>query len=120
MDDLPVVGPWNGRVVDDEQRIRLEKYFAKALENNNVLHLYDQKSLAEVFELRLAEAQTGTLPGLSECTQQRQTGDSYAAYVEQRQPNILKRMVKAVFKPLYRPFRYRYEDRLSEVQSSNW
>ncbi len=120
LDDLPVVGPWNGRVVDDEQRIRLEKYFAKALENNNVLHLYDQKSLAEVFELRLAEAQTGTLPGLSECTQQRQTGDSYAAYVEQRQPNILKRMVKAVFKPLYRPFRHRYEDRLIEVQSSNW
>lgn len=119
-EDLPVVGPWNGRVVDGEQLERLAGYFAEALEHNERLHLYDQKSLAAVFELRLTEARTGVLPGLSESTQQTKAGDSYAAYVEQRRPNILKRMVKAVFKPFYRPFRHRYEERLIEMQSSNW
>lgn len=119
-EDLPVVGPWNGRVVDGEQLERLAGYFAEALEHNERLHLYDQKSLAAVFELRLTEARTGVLPGLSESTQQTKAGDSYAAYVKQRRPNILKRMVKAVFKPFYRPFRHRYEERLIEMQSSNW
>ncbi len=119
-DDLPIIGPWNGRLMEADKLSRLEEYFSEALENNQKLCLYDQKNLVKVFELRLAEAKTGVLPGLSESTQQAHSGEKYALHVEQNKPNILKRAVKAVFKPIYRPFRYRYEDRLIEVQSSNW
>ena len=32
----------------------------------------------------------------------------------------IKGLVKRLLKPLYRPFRHRYEDRLIEIQNSNW
>ncbi len=119
-DDLPIIGPWNGRLMEADKLSRLEEYFSEALENNQKLCLYDQKNLVKVFELRLAEAKTGVLPGLSESTQQAHSGEKYALHVEQNKPNILKRAVKAVFKPLYRPFRHRYEDRLIDMQNSSW
>lgn len=124
---LWMIGPWNGRLVKEEDICRLEGYFREALAKNKEEKVYDQDCLQKVFELRMDEATTGILPGLSRKIERDTLGKTNMEYqlpgVEtsrQRKRNFFVRFLKKILKPLYHPFRWRYEDRLIGIQDSVW
>ncbi|MHC1732028.1 MAG: polysaccharide pyruvyl transferase family protein [Bacteroidales bacterium] len=134
-EDLPLIGPWNGRLMNDGDVEKLNNYFSKALEANREKKFYDQLSLSKVFSLRLAEAKTGTLPGIAERIERKapqqvlgKGEDEGAATTvlpaefseKPIKPNFFKRILKNLFKPLYKPFRLRYEDRILSIQQEGW
>lgn len=127
-EDLWMIGPWNGRLTNEEDIRTVEGYFEKALLNNKELKIYDQECLEKVFQLRLSEAKTGVLPGLSKRIERENTNpdgpeDLLPADQDTASPekqNSLKQFLKRLLKPLYRPFRRRYEDRLIHIQDSVW
>lgn len=116
-DDLSLIGPWNGKLLNIENVAKVEKYFFEALESNQSKKLYDQKSLVRIFNLRLEEARTGNLPGLVKKMDTIALGFSN---FEGENKNYFKNFLKRVLKPLYRPFRKRYENRLVDILNSNW
>lgn len=126
-EDLSLIGPWNGRLDSEEQIQKVESYFEQALKQNEVLKLYDQDALAEAFRLRLVEARTGNLPDLSRKIQ-RNSGNKRNEGTQQiplnyetpHQPSLFRRIAKKIIKPLYRPFRNRYEDRLIEIMHTTY
>ena len=127
-DDLWMIGPWNGRLDNEEDICKLQGYFQLALENNEKLKIYDQECLIKVFQLRLSEAKTGILPGLSRRVENENSilniwSDSNLPGTEIQVPkrkNVFFRFLKRILKPLYRPFRWRYEERLISIQDSVW
>lgn len=126
-EDLSLIGPWNGRLDSEEQIQKVESYFEQALKQNEVLKFYDQDALAEAFRLRLVEARTGNLPDLSRKIQ-RNSGNKRNEGTQQiplnyetpHQPSLFRRIAKKIIKPLYRPFRNRYEDRLIEIMHTTY
>ena len=68
-EDLKIIGPWNGRLLDENDILKLQGYLTQALGNNQLKRLYDQECLERAFSLRMEEAKTGLLPGLSSSTQ---------------------------------------------------
>ncbi|WP_369283528.1 polysaccharide pyruvyl transferase family protein [Oscillibacter sp. GMB15532] len=127
-DDLGLIGPWNGRLVNETDIQKLESYFNAALESNRKINRYDQKSLMQVFELRLAEARTGVLPGLVEKREVLKADamqeipplpESYAQ-AQPKKPSRIKRFFRSLIKPFYSPFRHRYEDRIINIQEVAW
>lgn len=124
---LWMIGPWNGRLVNEEDICCLERYFQEALAKNEKKKIYDQNCLQKVFELRLEEATTGVLPGLSRKIERGTLSKANIEYQlpgtgtdKQRRQNFLVRVLKKLLKPLYHPFRWRYEDRLISIQDSVW
>lgn len=119
-DDVPVFCPWWGKAWNDDVLSCLENSFEKALEANEKLGFYDQESLKKAFGLRLAEAQTGTLPDLSWSTGSHDSDITEELGDRMKKPGRLRSIFKKILKPLYQPFRHRYEDRLIELQTSVW
>ncbi len=117
---VSVFCPWWGKVQNNEALVFLKESFAKALEENKRLGLYDQECLNRVFELRLAEAQTGVLPGLSWSAGKQEEEIAGELRDRMKKPGILRRILKRMLKPLYQPFRHRYEDRILELQTAVW
>ncbi len=117
---VSVFCPWWGKVQNNEALVFLKESFAKALEENQRLGLYDQECLNRVFELRLAEAQTGVLPGLSWSAGKQEEEIAGELRDRMKKPGILRRILKRMLKPLYQPFRHRYEDRILELQTAVW
>lgn len=109
-----------GKVQNNEALVFLKESFAKALEENQRLGLYDQECLNRVFELRFAEAQTGVLPGLSWSAGKQEEEIAGELRDRMKKPGILRRILKRMLKPLYQPFRHRYEDRILELQTAVW
>lgn len=48
-EDLPLIGPWNGRLEKETDLDKLAQYFEQALEQNKICKQYDQNALQEVF-----------------------------------------------------------------------
>ncbi len=138
-EELPLIAPWNGRLIAQEEYARLEEIFAKALKNNRKRKRYDPDALAEAFRLRLAEARDGRIPGIvlpstgtmretpPPAQPQMETEPRAAEIpqppVEPKQPSLLRRILKKILKPLYAPFRNRYETPLWEARgfaSGTW
>ncbi len=117
---VSVFCPWWGKVQNNEALVFLKESFAKALEENQRLGLYDQECLNRVFELRFAEAQTGVLPGLSWSAGKQEEEIAGELRDRMKKPGILRRILKRMLKPLYQPFRHRYEDRILELQTAVW
>lgn len=109
-EDLPYIGPWNGMVSDQDVYGRVKNYFEAALENNERLLAYDQDSLTYVFQLRMEEMRTGQLPGLAEKEQKKTAGVILKQETYRSSP--LKLFFKRLLLPLYKPLKYRYEERL--------
>ena len=125
-EDLPLIAPWNGRLMDETGIQKLEGYFTRALESNRKKRIYDQASLERAFELRMGEARTGQLQDLRKPIQRQSeqreedSGDNVLPVYNQKKVPFLRRLFKRILKPLYRPFRHRYEDRIIEIQKSGW
>lgn len=141
-EDLSLVAPWNGRLLQQEQLDRLQQIFQEALANNQKKKLYDPEALQQVFDLRMAEAREGKIPGivlpptgvLGNTAEQPQQGEvqppasagetaSAAPAEEPKRPSLLRRILKMILKPLYAPFRNRYETPLWEARgyaSGTW
>ena len=124
-EDLPLIGPWNGRLEKETDLDKLAQYFEQALEQNKICKQYDQNALQEVFRLRLEEAKTGILPGLSRKNQKQEKTTGMAEdlpldYEPPHHPSALRKFAKKLLKPFYRPFRHRYEDRLIEVMRTTY
>lgn len=123
-EDLPIMGPWNGRLVNEDDYHKLETYFSEAVANNSRKKLYDAECLQRVFDLRLAEAKTGILPGLSEkVAKKRENAEALPQnYVAEREhkPSFIRRILKRILKPLYQPFRHRYEQPIEEIRQNVW
>lgn len=121
---LWMVGPWNGRLLNTEDIERIQGYFQEALKNNEELKIYDQDCLDMAFQLRLSEAQIGTLPGLSRKIQreeQKENNREFMAEVtNKKRKRLFALIIKRFLKPLYRPFRHRYEDRIINIQDAVW
>lgn len=121
-DDLALIGPWNGKLMDEALVQKLEGYLQEALNRNQEKGIYDQACLKEVFQLRLAEAKTGVLPGLSkkierkdrEAGLQNTVQEAGTAYVPYK-ANLLKRILKRMLRPFYAPIQYRYESRIVQI-----
>lgn len=121
-EDLHLIGPWNGRI-SEEDTGKLESYFCNALVANEKKQIYNQKSLEEAFSLRLEEARTGVLPGLSKEIRRHSAENEPPELVQtigKERSSFLKKILKAILKPLYRPFRHRFEDRIIAIQESGW
>lgn len=125
-EDIYLVGPWNGKLCQEGEVERLAGYFEQALIQNKKQCLYDQDALQHVFALRMEEAKTGKLPGLSKTVvrNEQETKDRVAVPIPrctgETQQGLFHRFLKFVLKPLYRPFRRRYEDRIIGIQNSGW
>ena len=117
-DDLWLLSPWNGKVEDETQRQKLAKYFDNALKNNNKLRVYEHSCLQKAFALRLLEAENGRLSEI--IIEQTDSENKNTEVWQPVEAQGIKGLVKRLLKPLYRPFRHRYEDRLIEIQNSNW
>jgi hypothetical protein len=89
-EDLYFIGPWNG-YANAEELFKLNEYFEKALDNNEKLKIYNQRSLKRVFDIRLSEATTGRL--------------SYLIIGNAKEYKGFKHNVKKIFYPLYKPFK---------------
>jgi|GEM_PF-251107 len=113
-EDLPLISPWNGKLNNDTERNKVLYYFSKALLNNRIKKLYDQKSLERAFVLRLTEIRTGTLPEIVEKIEIN-TGDK----IIMNETNFIRNGIKKFFKPFYRPFRNRFENPIISIQQSN-
>lgn len=61
---ISYIGPWNGKILDEEIYAAIENIFSRAIEYNFEKNIYDSFSLLKVFNLRLQEAKTGKLEGL--------------------------------------------------------
>lgn len=114
-EDLPLVGPWNGKVSNADYE-RLERIFDEALSKNTVSKKYDQKCLLKVFSLRLKEAKTGTMPEICFPLADGREQFSQQASWEPEKPGLFRRILKKILKPLYRPIRHRFEDRLIHTE----
>ncbi len=119
-EDLKIIGPWNGRLLDENDILKLQGYLTQALGNNQLKRLYDQECLERAFSLRMEEAKTGLLPGLSSSTQKKSGGKVVASDISPYKPSWFRRLLKAILKPFYRPIKRRYEDRIIEMQTSIW
>ncbi len=123
-EDLPLIGPWNGRLEKEADLDKLARYFEQALEQNKICKQYDQNALQEVFRLRLEEAKTGILPGLSRKIVKHENANGTESmpinYEPPCQPSALRQLAKKLLKPFYRPFRHRYEDRLIEMMRTTY
>lgn len=118
IEDLPLIGPWNGRLMNVGDISRVESYFSDALEKNLSKQLYDQNCLQEAFNLRIEEMRTGNLPGLIRKLDTGTKIDNTGKKISNK--GIIKRILKKLFKPMYQPIRNRFEDRLINLQQSNW
>lgn len=115
-EELIYIAPWNGKVNDSEYE-RLQQIFEEALSKNSILGIYDQKCLFKVFSLRLKEAKTGVMPEI--CFTIPGGNGGLPQYSGERNPekkNLFHRLLKRVLKPLYRPVRHRFEDRLINIE----
>lgn len=129
-EDLSIFGPWNGRLINESDISKLEQYLQSALKANEVKGIYDQKSLEKAFELRLTEARTGTLPGLSKKINRNSSQSSNEVYNNVMlpdganegvmKPGLIKRILKKILRPFYRPFFHRYEERIIRIQDTGW
>lgn len=109
--DLKYVGPWSGKVPDETTIQRICGYFSKAVENNKRLKLYEDESLRYVFQLRIEEMRNGILPGLVKGKEEHI--EKIMENIVQKKDGGIKRVVKRLLQPFYRPFRYRYENRIA-------
>lgn len=109
-EDLRYVGPWNGKVTDEKVIERIRRYFSQAVENNRTLRLYEDESLQYVFQLRMEEMRTGILPGLVKGEEEHI--EKIMKNNSSKRDGVIKCAVKRILQPFYRPFRYRYEDRI--------
>ena len=114
-EDLRIMGPWNGKLLDPADIEKLKGYLDQALKQNQTLGLYDQESLEYVFSLRLREAETGKLPGLVKKAKKKKKAPPKTKKLPEK-PKTLKGRVKQLLKPLYQPFRKRYENRLIRLE----
>ncbi len=124
-EDLPLVAPWNGRLLEQAQLDRLQEIFDQALKNNKRKKLYDPEALRQVFELRMAEAREGRIPGIvlpptsapNNATESVQL-PAVLNEVEEESEHVSlpRRVLKKILKPLYAPFRNRYETPLWETR----
>lgn len=112
-EDLPLIGPWNGKVSDEEYKI-VETIFNNALEHNKKIHKYDQFALEKVFKLRLFECKNGYLKGLFEKTNLNQNTEQN---ITKERPIYKKIMIK-IGKIFYNPIRNRLRNLQYEVLSS--
>lgn len=116
--DCRLLSPWSGKVHTADEYRRLEGYFNVAQKKNETLKLYDDLCLKKVFSLRLKEAETGDTDELK-----LQPGgyidgkDSGNGSMEKKG---IKGVLKRLLKPIYQPFRRRYEERLINIQSTGW
>lgn len=109
-EDLQYIGPWNGMVSDQDVCGRVKNYFETALKNNSRILVYDQDSLEYVFHLRMEEMRTGQLPGLVE-KEQKKTAETVLKQ-EAHRNSPWRLFLKRLLLPLYKPLKYRYEERL--------
>lgn len=119
--DLAFIGPWNGRLTNEDDVNRVKQYFDEALMNNRVNSIYDQSCLKNVFNLRLQEIRTGVLPGLTIHLGENTT-DLPRDYIDAQvsRNSKFKTFLKKLFKPLYKPFRHRYEDKIVNIENCGW
>lgn len=119
--DLALIGPWNGRLTNEDDVNRVKQYFDEALMNNRVNSIYDQSCLKNVFNLRLQEIRTGVLPGLTIHLGENTT-DLPRDYIDVQvsRNSKFKTFLKKLFKPLYKPFRHRYEDKIINIENCGW
>ena len=119
---LKIIGPWNGKLTNNSDINKLEEIFRDALDKNKYLHIYDQKCLEKAFELRLIEAKTGILPELSRKKQENIpiSQERILCSKSDDKAQKTKKIIKNLLRPLYKPFRHRYEDRLINIQKSVW
>lgn len=123
-EDLWLIGPWNGRLIEQADIEKLEEYFDRALERNELLGIYDQKCLEQVFALRMEEAKNGVLPGLAKPVKKKQpAGGKKKAPKKKPQakkPVPFKRRVKNALKKclkrFYRPVRKRFEEPIYDIR----
>lgn len=115
-EELAYIAPWNGKVNDSEYE-RLQQIFDEALSKNSILGIYDQKCLFKVFSLRLNEAKTGVMPEICFTLAAGNGGmPQYAGEWNPEKPKLFRGLMKRVLKPLYRPVRHRFEDRLINIE----
>jgi len=119
---VPVFSPWWGKAWNAEALIQLKDGFSKALEANRNLKLYDQSSLEKAFSLRLKEAETGVLPEMSwnRYEKKQNENNQHQQKIPELKKSKFRLILKRLLKPLYRPFRHRYEDRIIAIQESGW
>ena len=116
--DISLLLPWSGKVNSEFEYTKLENYFRKALENNSKIGIYDSFALSYVFSLRLMEARSGQLDAITIKRVEEQPMEGCQNLVGDRNGGVLKNIksvLKKCLKPLYQPFRHRYEDRLLEM-----
>jgi len=121
---VPVFSPWWGKAWNEDALKYLKDSFTKALDANHELKLYDQSSLERTFELRMTEAETGVLPEMSwnRYRDDQEKSNQYQKVSSNTSPQKSKFriLIKNLLRPLYQPFRHRYEDRLIDIQRTVW
>ena len=123
-EDLWLLSPWNGKIQEKKELLKLESYFREALENNSLLKIYDQFCLARVFSLRMSEANVGKLseliiPNYGSIKEEHNENNA-SCEKNNNKPSIFRRVLKSVFKPFYKPFYNRYESRIANIQEMTW
>ncbi len=126
IEDLKLIGPWNGKLLCKDDEYKLEEYLKAALKGNCRKKLYNQECLEKIFDLRISEAKTGILSGLSEKIEQQEKCEVAEEKVlsntvqEKRKLYSIKKLLKKLLLPFYKPFYNRYEKRLINIQNTEW
>ena len=103
--DLKIVSPWQGKVTEEELK-HIEKIFQTALMNNKELKLYDEKSLAKVFEYRLFEAKNGYMVDI-------------AGHIKKVNRSVKRTLRQKILSPIYRPFKRIFYNIMAEAVNDN-
>lgn len=117
--DCHLLSPWSGKIEKIDEIKRVESYFSEALENNRIKKIYDDSCLKKALSLRLDEAETGNLSELV-ISQKREENSWTNNDSNEENKKGIKGILKRILKPLYQPFRHRYEDRLIDIQNVGW
>lgn len=111
-DDMVLLSGWKNPFIDSggdkkQLREREEELLQKIEKQNEKYHAYDPAALKATLDQRREWA------GIIKPTKQ-----SKAAAPKKTIKQRLKGFIKRLLKPLYHPFRWRYEDRLLRIESS--
>lgn len=116
-EDLVLLSGWKNPFMDETKdveqlRSREEELLTKIEKRNHEIGALDEKALSKFLYERKVWA------GIQKAHMFRRTASSCEP--KQNTGGVWRKMLKRIIKPLYRPFRTRYENRLIGIQESVW
>ena len=116
-EDLILLSGWmnpfqDGREDQQQLQQREDELLRKIEQRNEQVHAYDPKALRSVLDVHRKWA------GIPVEKPEKPAAKKPAPNVEAKKGNPLKRCVKKLLKPIYHPFRRRYEERLIRLENA--